>query len=782
MKRRNFLKQTPVVLALGSIASTSVFNSLSANAAKPETKKDVLKSLRQDRKMLTWDKIREPFSVETFPVARAICERGGYSDAKIVTLAGLHDHGYAANLDQFTNPFHDPDVTMQWVSRFHGHTRGIEKSPALIDEPSFLSGTFSPDRIERQLLYPSVGLTVEEDCLRCVDGRYSWDMNWFRDAYRPFAPRWKKKAIPLPFIAYLNIDFQVPCNVKLATDGVSLIIEHPEKQKGIFYLTIGGDANMLDCLIAEEHQLRSLEIDLFNDNSASVWSAAGISSISTGSNVLVRSVIIPVKFSILPQQRCRIGIAFGFGMPPKDISSLADEKSHSEEIEKVRGNWDNWIASFQEPTIPEVLPTLVQQLSGSASSEMPTTYIDSNGINQFQKVRTVIRPLQELTQDDYRLAYAKCLSLTRLCERKDPVWGLSLTESFTTYYSGTFVWSMPVVGFYTRRQPDVNFRNGMRDILDSYKNMQAKDGSLPCFISFGMPRPTKQVESHGTTQQPQFAWTVWQEYQGNKDKKWLAEWIDPLLRLQAAMDKRDSYNLKLGLWCQLHYYDGLDVFPTVDGLVLRDEPVLYSSAYAAEQVRFYQTMSLIFAELGDKRVGEFSTEAKVVHQRMIKLLWDEKRQWFGDILADGSRETVVGMQGLFAGAYGLFPEHTDKIKLRRNIEALIAPFGCTTVATEDRRFTEHFFWRGPVWPASCLYTAATALIYAPDLLPRIAAACVRFALAQPNIWECIEGHTGAVATYDEGFSVMPGESSVVGSYAIVAALDIALGKTDLFKI
>ncbi|MBI5939969.1 MAG: hypothetical protein HY859_06035, partial [Caulobacterales bacterium] len=157
-------------------------------------------------------------------------------------------------------------------------------------------------------------------------------------------------------------------------------------------------------------------------------------------------------------------------------------------------------------------------------------------------------------------------------------------------------------------------------------------------------------------------------------------------------------------------------------------------------------------------------------------------QWFGDILADGRRETVVGMQGLFALAYGLAPADADPVRLRANLEALIAPFGICTVAPEDARFCERFFWRGPVWPASCLYGAAAAHRYAPDLLPRMAAATTRFALAQPNIWECLEPHSGQVARYDEGHGAMPGTSSVVGSYAICAALEIACGGEDPFAL
>jgi hypothetical protein len=60
-----------------------------------------------------------------------------------------------------------------------------------------------------------------------------------------------------------------------------------------------------------------------------------------------------------------------------------------------------------------------------------------------------------------------------------------------------------------------------------------------------------------------------------------------------------------------------------------------------------------------------------------------------------------------------------------------------------------------------VYGTAAARRYAPDLLPRMAAATVRFALAQPNFWECLEPHSGQPALYDEGHCVMPGTSSVV---------------------
>ena len=280
----------------------------------------------------------------------------------------------------------------------------------------------------------------------------------------------------------------------------------------------------------------------------------------------------------------------------------------------------------------------------------------------------------------------------------------------------------------------------LKDVLAVYIANVAKDGGFPCYIPFNAAQPETQPEHHTCTQLPQMAWSVWQEYQFNQDVEWLRTFLQPLIRFCEYMDNRDK--LGLGLWCQHHYYDGLDMFPTVDGLILRNETVLYSSSYAAEQVQYLRALSLIMNALGEKSAKEYKEKAEAAHSRMIHLLWDEQRQWFGDILATGSRETVVGMQGLFALVYGLAPNNCDRGKLAGNLESLIAPFGVCTVAPEDERYCEQFFWRGPAWPASCLYGTAAAHVYAPNLLPRMGAATIRLALAQPNIWECLQPHSG----------------------------------------
>ena len=721
--------------------------------------------------MNTWQHLREPFD-QTLSEARAISLRGGESDLRMATLASNHRHGYGFQFSQFSSSDHRPDLVMRWSPWIHGSGRGVGseglRAPGWC-EPVFTYGRLGPDVIERGIRYGTVGLDFNEELLRTTGADYAWSINILRDAYRPFHPCWHETETPLPWRFHLLIESRRPLSLR-RTKGC--LVMQAQDSTDVMTLTLSADhAIWGDPLVLAEHELESSEVDM--------W-ANGATPGRVPAEPCHR-LAIPLSLWFLPAERASLRLLISMSDSSERVFALAMPDAIPRERAAVAADWDNWFMAWGDgPSLPHV-PDLAAQLEGRASRLPRPTYRDRNGIDQPQSI-AVVRPLPILGADDLARAWQKCIALTRLCERLDPNWGRSLTETFTCYYSGTFGWSLPVIAWYAGRQGNPVWRAIVRDSLAAYREMQAEDGAIPCFVSFCHQRPKTRPTSFLNTQQPQIAWTVWQEFLHSGDHEWLAGYVEPLLRCRDFFDRRDRDLLALGLWSQHHYYDGLDMFPTVDGLVLRGDTVLYSAAYAAEQVQFQRALARILAKVGDDRAAGVAASADAAHARMITLLWDEDRQWFGDILADGRRETVVGMQGLFALAYGLAPVGADPARLRGNLEALIAPFGICTVAPEDVRFTERFFWRGPVWPASCLYGAAAARRYAPDLLPRIAAATTRFILAQPNIWECLEPHSGQVACYDEGHGAMPGTSSVVGSFAAATALEIACGGEDPFAL
>ena len=677
---------------------------------------------------------------------------------------------FAQALTQFGSPEHRPDIVLRWSPWIHGQPRFAPDQPSLPGwcEPVFATGQFGPDVIARGVRYVAAGLEVEEELLRTLDGRYLWSSDLQRQAYRPFNPRWRDHDVALPWRLHLLVESRKPLRVS-QVDGC--LVLSPEDGSDAMVLALAADQATWGVPQAmAEHEVEAAIVDL---------SATTIAPAQPLPQQPRTKLAIPLSFSLLPAGRAALRVAIGLGAAPSRVAALVAPGAGMRERAAVAADWDAWLASWGDGPRLGRIPDLAEQLSGRASRMPRPTYRDRHGVDQAQPA-AVTRPLPELAAADLTRAWSKCLALTRLCERLDPQWGRCLTESFTCYYSGSFAWSAPVIGWYARRQPDPQWRTLMRNVLDSYRVMQAVDGAIPCYVGFNQQPPTQRPATHSSTQLPQYAWTVWQEYSHSGDRDWLATFAEPVLRYRDWMDGRDR--LGLGLWCQHHYYDGLDMFPTVDGLVLHGEPVLYSAAYAAEQVQYQRATAQILSALGDPRSAAVAAAAETAHARMIELLWDRERQWFGDILADGHRETVVGMQGLFALAYGLAPADADRARLRGNLESLIAPFGICTVAPEDPRYCERFFWRGPVWPASCLYGAAAARRYAPDLLPRMAAATTRCALAQPNVWECLEPHSGQVARYDEGHGAMPGTSSVVGSFALCAALEIACGGAGPFAL
>lgn len=689
-------------------------------------------------KAIRWQDLRESFD-RPLRRPRAICLRGGASDLSMVSLCSQHEHGYAwQGGGRRLGHSHEPDFQFRILNLFRGSPNGRPDEP-MKDFPRFLRNQFGPDIIERALEYPVLSVGVEEFVLRTLQADYVWCSTWSRNAYR----------VDCPLRIQLIIESPAAFEQKIISKGKSVCISLQGQRDGDLpiHLAIGvPEGGTVKCEPGADNQSLLVGIEMhFNlYESHDLRIALSCQSKETAISLL-NSVVI---------QRKRLA---------------------------VERDWNRFLARFECPKVRPIVSKLKDQLAGSASRHPRDFYLDHEGTRRPQSGRPPVDNQCDLTEHDYRFAYYKGLWHSRTGERIDPVLGSSWTETFDCYYNGTFTWSIPTAGFYLRSHFDPVIRRSVRNSLDGYRQNQQADGWLPCYIPFNwMPQPGDKASS--STQIPQYAWSVWQEYLHNHDKEWLAGWYEPLRRYHQCMQDRDASFFNLGLWCQTHYYDGLDMFPTVDGMVIRKDAVLYSAVYAAEQVRYLDVMARMARWSEPSRVTQWEQERDAAQSQMEKILWDPRKQWYGDLLANRRRETVIGMSGLFAAAYGLLPADCDRRKVRKNLESLITPYGAATVAPSDRRYTERFFWRGPVWPASCLYTAAAAQRYAPDLLPRIAAATVRFALAQPSVWECLEPHSGETACYDEGVAVMPGMlTSVVGAAALCATLRICAGE-NLFSL
>lgn len=735
----------------------------------------------QSREPLTWDMLRESFG-PSLAVPRAVCLRGGLSDLHLLTLARGNQHGYAFQGERRMEFGHDPDVTLRVSPRMWGTATGLSDGRLTTDTPLFPDNRFGPDIIERSGEYPAAGLSVRETCLRTPDADYLWNSEWERNVYRAHAPQ-REEGDTVPFQMHLVLELreQAELSWQALPGGLILSISPWLKGGTGLHLAIKSEgAACIGIVNGNETCLRRIRIPSCTADPMPCLIAAGAAELPAQTPTVTDAAIIFVRWEFPRRATRRLTVAWSTNSAER-AGGLLQPSAETEARQAVAAEWNEFLAGQTFPAPPAAARSLEEQLAGKASRQAPGHYLDSDGRLCPQEAHKPVAGPESLTDADFLRAYGKCLALTRLCERNDPRWGATLTETFTCFYSGTFAWSAPVVGWYARRQTNPPTRDMMRAVFDCYRRSQGLDGSLPCYVAFNTAPPAEPPATHSHTQIPQYAWGVWQEFLHNGDEAWLEAWYEPLRRYAEYMDTLDRKHLNLGLWCQTHYYDGIDMFPTVDGLVIRKEPVLYSAVFAAEQVRYLEVMAHIARRVNPAEAAGWQAARDAALRILHEKLWDQDRQWFGDILADGRRETVVGVVGLFAAAYGLLPANHDPRAVRENLESLITPFGVATVAPSDRRYTERFFWRGPVWPASCLYGAGAARRYAPDLLPRIAAATVRHALAQPNIFECLEPHSGHLASYDEGANVMPGVSSVVGSFAICATLDLCAG-VDLFSL
>lgn len=167
-------------------------------------------------------------------------------------------------------------------------------------------------------------------------------------------------------------------------------------------------------------------------------------------------------------------------------------------------------------------------------------------------------------------------------------------------------------------------------------------------------------------------------------------------------------------------------------------------------------------------------EAEKTREAMNRILWDEAAGWYGVRHEDGTLDTRVGLDGLFAVLYDLADEEHLK-KMEPGVCRLIGPYGVRTVAEGEPGFRADVYWRGACWPKSCSVMMDICRRHYPELAETVRDGLLRIVLRYPNIWECWNVETGELAQSDRGYYCTPGMTSNVGAGDLIASLWVSHG-------
>lgn len=376
------------------------------------------------------------------------------------------------------------------------------------------------------------------------------------------------------------------------------------------------------------------------------------------------------------------------------------------------------------------------------------------------------------SEDDMR-AYYKCWWVIRSNYYRHPRWGKTVLEALPVY-RGYWQWALPAVEWHSTLNPEIG-PSFVKRLLDLFLKYQRADGYVTHAIYLDEKVPGESWMKKETVQTPHIPWVALRYYHNTRDERSLRAWYPKLAKYYEYLcASRDNGFMKLHLWAILSSCDtGLDTTASFQRVTYGEhgskEEFCYPTIFAAERCRYEQAMGKISAVVGDGQEAGWLERAEFTRAAMNRILWDEKKRWYGVLHQDGSLDTRVGVDGLFPLAYGLVDEQRASLA-RNNFVKLLGDYGVYTVAPDEPGFEEETYWRGPAWSKSCSLAIAAASQYYPDLSRTVKDSLVRFLLKHPSVWECMSAKTGKIARGDVGLMATPVVSSNVGAGEAIGAL------------
>ena len=381
-------------------------------------------------------------------------------------------------------------------------------------------------------------------------------------------------------------------------------------------------------------------------------------------------------------------------------------------------------------------------------------------------------------------AYYKCWWVIRSNYYRHPRWGKTVLEALPVY-RGYWQWGLPAVEWHSSLNPEIG-PSFVKRLLDLFLKYQRADGYVTHAIYLDEKIPGETWMKANAVQTPHIPWVALRYYHSTKDEKSLRIWYPKLVRYYRYLCvSRDEGFMKLHLWAILSSYDtGLDTTASFQRVTYGEnvcrEDFCYPAIFAAERCRYEQAMGKISTAIGGGEESDWQERADMTMAAMNRILWHEKKGWYGVLHQDGSLDTRVGVDGLFPLAYGLVDKRVASLA-KRNFLKLLGEYGVYTVAPGEPGFEEETYWRGPAWSKSCSLAVAAASRYYPDLLKAVKDSLVRFLLKHPSVWECMSARTGKIARGDVGLMATPVVSSNVGAGEAMGALLTYYGR-DVFSM
>ena len=254
---------------------------------------------------------------------------------------------------------------------------------------------------------------------------------------------------------------------------------------------------------------------------------------------------------------------------------------------------------------------------------------------------------------------------------------------------GVYLWDSAFISQVWRPWDVQTARSVNRAVLE-----KAEQGRLQHFVN--------RFLSSDRTQPPVMTWSVWKNYQWDRDEEALARAYPQLVAYHEWLFDHRRLDCGLFFWADT-YESGMDNSPRFDGqdgstdVNTRQRAAVDLSAYVVLQS---ETLGKMARTLGREAQAErFSARADRLSALLDSLLWsDRSGVYFDRIMATGrlvDTKTVASLAPLFAGV----PDSGRARRLRGHVldsTSFNAQIPIPSVAMDEPAF-EKDMWRGPSW-------------------------------------------------------------------------------------